>query len=95
MKRGEWHFFEYEITLNDIGVSNGVTRLWVDNQLLAEAKNVELRYVNSHTIDEVWMGGWYSGGVNPSPSPACRYIDDVTLTLSRQSVAPPNPPIPN
>jgi hypothetical protein len=94
MPRVQWHHFEYEITLNDIGVANGSARLWVDNNLIAQTGNVELRYDNTHTIDFVRMGGWYSGGNNPEPSPACRYIDDVTLTLSGTRAAAPNPPIP-
>lgn len=94
MPRQQWHYFEYEINLNDVGVSNGSASLRVDNQLLAQKTNIELRYDNTHTLDVVHMGGWYSGGNNPEPSPACRYIDDVTLTFTKSGTAPPNPPVP-
>lgn len=79
MPREEWHLFEYELKLNDVGVANGESRLWVDDNLVAEVTNVELRFQN-HTVDQIWMGGWYSGGNAPEPSPACRYIDDVSVS---------------
>jgi len=94
MPREEWHEFEYELKLNDVGVANGESRLRIDGRLVAEVTNVELRYAN-HTVDTVWMGGWYSGGNNPEPSPACRYIDDVTVSSNKTGLAPPNPPVPN
>lgn len=94
MPREEWHVFEYELKLNDVGTPNGVSRLWIDDHLVAEAANVEYRYAN-YTLDRVWIGGWYSGGVNPDPSPACRYVDDVAASTEKMGLAPPKPPTVN
>ncbi|MFZ1654540.1 MAG: hypothetical protein WBO92_05225 [Candidatus Moraniibacteriota bacterium] len=79
MPRVEWHAFEYEIKLNDVSSANGETRLWIDDNLVAQATNIELRYAN-YTLDRVWIGGWYSGGNDPEPSPTCRYVDDVAAS---------------
>ena len=80
--RGEWHAFEYEIKLNDVGSANGETRLWIDDTLVTQVTDIELRYAN-YTLDRVWLGGWYSGGNNPEPSPACRYVDDVAASAEK------------
>lgn len=92
MPREEWHEFEYELKLNDVGVANGESRLRIDGRLVAEVTGVELRYAR-HTVDTIWMGGWYSGGNNPEPSPTCRYIDDVSVATETTGLVSPNPPV--
>ena len=91
MPREEWHVFEYEIKLNDVGVPNGVSRLWIDDRLVVEAADIEFRY-KEYTLDQIWIGGWYSGGNNPEPSPACRYVDDVSASTQKMGGSPPKPP---
>lgn len=105
MPRAEWHSFEYEIQLGDPGKANGSTRLYIDDVKAAEATGLKLRDSN-FTLDRIWMGGWYSGGNAPEPSPACRYIDDVVVSNQRigassttgqsnvqpSQSAPPSPP---
>lgn len=93
MPREEWHSFEYELKLNDVGQPNGATRLWIDDRLVAEASDIKLRYAN-YTLDQIWIGGWYSGGNDPEPSPACRYIDDVAASTQKMGLAPPKAPVP-
>ena len=91
MPSEEWHMFEYELKLNDVGVANGETRLWIDNELVASKTGVELRFSN-HTIDRIWIGGWYSGGIAPEPSPAIRYIDDITVSTTKTGAVIPQAP---
>lgn len=89
--REEWHVFELEIRLNTLGKTNGSSRLWIDDVLVASAENISLRE-DSYTLDRIWMGGWYSGIGDPDPSPACRYIDDVMASDRSMTGPSPNPP---
>jgi hypothetical protein len=98
--RNTWVTFELELKLNDMGQSNGESRLWIDDVLKAQVTGTVFRYPQNpaFTMDRIWMGGWWSpaGGPGPSPGPACRYIDDVSVSDTRSgsntSVAAPNPP---
>lgn len=83
MPRGEWHLFEVEINLGTFGQANGEARIWVDNVLRAERRNVVLLPKNDASLEIIWMGGWYSGSGNPSGGPACRYFDDIVVSRSR------------
>jgi hypothetical protein len=79
IQRGQWNMYEVEINLGSVGQANGATRIWVNDVLIGQTANVVLLPTNDANIQEVWVGGWYSGGRNPNPSPARRYIDEIVL----------------
>lgn len=80
MPRGEWHAIELELDLGTRGVADGAGRLFVDGVFAVERTAVMLRPATDATIDQIWIGGWYSNsGVDPDPSPAARYVDDVVV----------------
>lgn len=84
MARGEWHSIELELDLGTRGEADGAGRLFIDGALAAEAVDVMLRPETDATIDQIWIGGWYSNsGVDPDPSPAVRYVDDVVVCPER------------
>jgi hypothetical protein len=84
MARGEWHSFELELDLGTMGVDDGAGRLFIDGELAAERTDVILRPQTNATIDVIWIGGWSSNsGIDPEPSPAVRYVDDVVVCASR------------
>lgn len=76
--RGVWTMIEMEINLGTAGNRDGATRLWVNDKLIGEATGLSLLPSGSSTVDQIWVGGWYSG-LSPNPSPANRYIDDVVI----------------
>jgi hypothetical protein len=45
MTRGVWTCYEYEVDLGDLGVSNGVMRLWKNDVLIGEITGASLRPV--------------------------------------------------
>jgi hypothetical protein len=97
IERGVWNMFEVEIDLGDVGQANGAVRLWVNDVLVAQRSGVVLLPQNAASIDEIWVGGWYSGGRNPNPAPARRYVDDVVVAEEKIGFgvganAPPGPP---
>jgi len=81
MNRGEWHMFEVELNLGTQGSSNGATRMWIDDKLVAEKVSVNLLPKSSATIDRIWVGGWYSGATPANNS--CRYVDDIVVASSK------------
>lgn len=90
MKRGEWHMFELELNLGTQGSSNGATRLWIDDRLVAERTNLMLLPKSNATIDKIWVGGWYSGASPANNS--CRYVDDIVVASSKIGGTVTSPP---
>lgn len=78
ISRGQWNMIEMEINLGTSGNRDGATRLWVNDKLVGEATGLSLLPSGTSTVDQVWVGGWYSG-LSPNPAPASRYIDDVVI----------------
>jgi hypothetical protein len=93
ISRGEWNMYEVEINLGTVGQANGATRIWVNDVLVGEKTNVVMLPSNDASIEEIWIGGWYSG-LSPSPSPARRYIDDVVVADQHVGGAKPRPKSP-
>jgi hypothetical protein len=101
MRRGEWHMFEVEYDLGTVGSANGSLRMWIDDKLVAQRTGVTLLPKTTATIDDIWVGGWYSGNGDPAGGKACRYVDDVVVSTSKigfgdggssPSAPAPNPP---
>jgi hypothetical protein len=95
-QRGQWHMFEVEIDLGTRGQANGALRIWQNDKLLGQVTGVTMLPSTDASIEEIWVGGWYSG-LSPNPSPARRYVDDVVLAdakIGYGGAAPvqPNPP---
>lgn len=88
--RGEWHMFEVELDLGTPGQPDGLARIWIDDVLEAETLNIGLLPRGEARIEEIWMGGWFSGGHDPEPSPACRYFDDVVVARSKIGFSEPS-----
>lgn len=92
--RGQWNMIEMEVNLGTTGQSNGSTRLWVNDKLVGEATGLSLLPSGTSTVDQIWVGGWYSG-LSPNPAPASRYIDDVVIAdqkIGGTTQIKPNPP---
>lgn len=99
IQRGQWNMYEVEIDLGTRGQSNGAVRIWVNDVLIGQKTGVNLLPTTDASIEQVWVGGWYSG-LSPNPAPARRYIDDVVLSDTKVGFAgsgapqpvKPNPP---
>lgn len=102
-QRKRWYCIETEVLLNTPGSSDGEVRVWVDGQILAEKKGMNLTGSIASPINRVMFGGWYSNaaaGKNPCPNPVTpsrRYVDDVAIASTYIGLLPtipigPSPP---
>ncbi len=75
---GEWHCVEGHLVLNTPGQSDGVFEFWIDDELQAGRKDLDLRgswtdyAINALVIENLWPGG--------APAPLRRWIDDVVVS---------------
>jgi hypothetical protein len=59
--------------------------MWVDGQNVMQATGIDIRGTDTHNINRISIGGWYSNGAsgnNTCPNPAAvsrRHIDDVVV----------------
>ena len=101
IQRGQWNMYEVEINLGSVGQANGACRIWVNDVLIGQTTNVVMLPTNDADIQEIWVGGWFSGQT-PNPAPARRYIDEIVLADQHigfagtgTSIIPPQPVVPN
>jgi hypothetical protein len=98
--RGRWYCIETEVWLNSPGMSDGEARIWIDGQLVAERKGLNIRDKLDAPINRVMFGGWYSNaaaGKNPCPNPVApsrRYIDDAAISGTYIGLEPATPAAP-
>ncbi len=85
-ERGKWYKLRVELKANLPNIPNAIARLWVNDVLLVEKIDFEMRPPQIKSgFNNILFGGWYSngGGRNPSPNPAAPstyYIDDAKIT---------------
>jgi len=95
--RGRWYCIETEVWLNSPGMSDGEARVWIDGQLVAEGKSMNIRGALDVPVNRVMFGGWYSNsaaGKNPCPnpdSPSRRYVDDAAISGTYIGLLPAGP----
>lgn len=85
---GNWYRVETEIKLNTPGKKDGIARVWVDDKLMLERKDLDIRGNSTAKMNRVLFGGWYSNGAKNNPckdpsSTSIRYIDNVAISSSR------------
>jgi len=97
--RTKWYTIEWEVKLNDVGASNGYTKLWINGTEIGRKENIAIREgSDNYTFQEIRIGGWESGGTPAVAS--TRYLDDVVISdqyvgvsgSTAPVVSPPNPP---
>lgn len=77
--RTQWYTIEWELKLNDVGASNGYTKVWINGKEVGRKENIAIREgSDTYTIQEIRIGGWESGGTPAVAS--TRYLDDVVIS---------------
>lgn len=76
----EWVAIEVEVQLNTPGMSDGLYRLWIDDNLLVEALNIDLRGNTNDKINEVMLDTYWNAGAT---SPLDRYYDNFVISTSK------------
>ncbi|MHB1297852.1 MAG: Ig-like domain-containing protein [Gemmatimonadaceae bacterium] len=78
---GTWHCVEARARLNDAGVANGETELWVDGVLDASKKGLNfLGSFDAYGINAVYLENFWNAG---SPVAQERYLDNLVVSTQR------------
>lgn len=92
----EWVAIEVEIKLNTPGKSDGLHRTWINDQLVIERLNVDLRGNTLDKINEVMLDAYWN---ESSPGSLNRHYDNfviatekIGLSGSTPAASPPSPP---
>jgi len=79
-QKGSWHSIQMYMKLSsgsaDIGDGDGLIRMWVDSNLIAEYQRNTLP-TNGGNLKSVWLGNYWNGGY---PNDQSFYIDDIKIT---------------
>jgi hypothetical protein len=77
---GEWIGVEMEVLLNTPHEQDGAYRIWVNDELVIEATNIDLRGAYADRINEVMFDGYWNGGSTHS---ANRYFDNIVISTKK------------
>lgn len=80
---GTWICIEMEMQLNTSAETDGAYRLWIDDTLITERLNVDLRGSTQDKINEFMLDCYWNDG---SPQEQNRYYDN--LVISTQKIGP-------
>ncbi len=83
---GRWICFEMEVLVNTSGQTDGLYRLWIDEELKIERTDVDLRGSTNDKINELMLDCYWNGG---SPKPQKRYFDN--FVASTEKIGPYDP----
>jgi len=78
---GEWYCVEARVRLNTPGRSDGVTELWIDDEL--EARRTGLNWVGSfqeYGLNAAFLENYWDGG---APTAQERYFDSFVVSTRR------------
>ena len=79
---GQWHHFELEMILNDIGSANGVFRWWVDGELIMEYLDVVYRTSAKPYGFRAWKGNPTWGGTGGPDKSRDDFLDLSDIRVS-------------
>lgn len=78
---GQWHCIEVQVKLNDAGVSNGETRVWINGTLDAERTGLNfLGNFSEYGLNAVYLENYWNNG---SPVQQERYFDNFVVSTQR------------
>lgn len=90
----EWVMFEVEIKLNTPGQSDGLYRLWINDELYVDRSNIDLRGNTTDRINEIMLDTYWNEGATGNLG---RYYDNFVISTEKigaftASISPPSPP---
>ena len=77
---GEWVAIEIELNLNSPGEADGYYRFWVNDELVIEVQDVDLRGNTTDRTNEVMLDGYWNGG---STGSLVRYFDNFVISSQK------------
>ena len=78
---GIWHCIEARARLNDAGMNNGVTELWIDGVMDASRSGLNfLGSFDTYGLNAIYLENYWNAG---SPAAQERYFDNFVVSTSR------------
>jgi len=85
---GKWHILEQEVMLNAPGRNNGRIRVWVDEKLVLNQKNLLFRTVGALKIEGIFFSTFFGGKDLSWATPEDTYIDFTGFAVSDKYIGP-------
>lgn len=76
----EWVAIEVELKINTPGKTDGLYRTWINDQLVIERLNVDMRGSTSDKINEVMLDTYWN---ESSPGNIARYYDNFVISTQK------------
>ncbi|HSH49699.1 MAG TPA: hypothetical protein VK991_14070 [Halomonas sp.] len=93
MGRGNWHFpreewvdIELEARLNTPGEADGVTRVWVDGELVLERRDIIYRSTPALHVDGLMFSTFFGGTGDGWRTPRRQHVDFASLRFYRPAL---------
>ena len=80
----QWVAVEVEVKLNTPGATDGIMRMWLDDNLVIDSTNVDLRGSTTDLINEVMLDTYWNDG---SPTSLNRYYDNFVISTAKIGLA--------
>ncbi|MGE3510594.1 MAG: heparin lyase I family protein, partial [Vicinamibacterales bacterium] len=85
----QWDKLKLHVRLNTPGQSNGIVRLWVNDQLKLDRTNVNIRAGTSLGLNKLIVGSYSNP---PHNGPGVQWIDEVRLASTDPDAGTLSPP---
>jgi len=72
----QWVHVVWSSKLNTPGSSDGYTKLWINDELVEDQSNIDVRGSCTDSLNTMWIGGPHSTALTADSS---RYFDDIKL----------------
>ncbi|MEM9002365.1 MAG: polysaccharide lyase [Cyanobacteria bacterium P01_F01_bin.86] len=79
---GDWYRIEQEVKLNHPDRSDGEIRVWVNDELVIEQRNLQFRTVDSLKIDGIFFSTFFGGGDSSWSTPEDTHIDFANFEVT-------------
>ncbi len=96
VESGVWHELTMRLVTNDLGAKNGICQVWLDGELKASIKDLELRIPRSPRYIEAIALSTFMGGADDrfaAPKDQAMYMDDFYVWNYNEQYIRSNPTI--
>jgi hypothetical protein len=80
---GKWHMLEQWVVLNTPGEKNGHIRVWVDENLVLDERNLLFRTTETLKIEGVFFSTFFGGDDGSWATPKATYVDFANFAVSQ------------
>lgn len=85
---GKWQLLEQEVILNSPGKNNGELRVWFNQKLVLEEKNLYFRSTTDLKIEGIFFSTFFGGHDDSWNSPVDTFIDFANFAVDANYIGP-------